>query len=59
MKIYVIVTAIVFALLAVAHIARIIMEGVQVLFEPIFLFTSAASVGLVLWAIILLERARK
>lgn len=59
MKIYVIVTAIVFALLAVAHIARIIMEGVQVLFEPIFLFTSVASVGLVLWAIILLERARK
>lgn len=59
MKIYVVVTGIVFALLAVAHIARIVMEGAQVLFEPIFLFTSVASVGLVLWAIILLERARK
>ncbi len=59
MKIYVVVTGIVFALLAVAHIARIVMEGGQVLFEPIFLFTSVASVGLVLWAIILVERSRK
>lgn len=59
MKIYVMVTGIVFALLAVAHIARIVMEGAQVLFEPIFLFTSVASVGLVLWAIILVERSRK
>lgn len=59
MKIYVVVTGIVFALLAVAHIARIVMEGAQVLFEPIFLFTSVASVGLVLWAIILVERSRK
>ncbi len=59
MKIYVVVTGIVFALLAVAHIARIIMEGAQVLFEPIFLFTSVVSIGIMLWAIILLERARK
>lgn len=59
MKIYVVVTGIAFALLAVAHIARIIMEGAQVLFEPIFVFTSAASVGITLWAIILIERDRK
>lgn len=59
MKAYVVVTGIVFALLAVAHIARIVMEGAQVLFEPIFLFTSIASIGLVLWAIILIDRARK
>jgi hypothetical protein len=35
------------------------MEGAQVLFEPIFLFTSVVSIGIMLWAIILIERARK
>ncbi len=59
MKAYIITTGIVFALLAVAHVARVMVEGTYPLTEPIFVLTTIASVGLVVWAIFLLIKIHR
>lgn len=56
MKTYVATTGIVFALLVFSHVARLFVEGAWVLSEPIFLLTSIASIGMTLWAIVLLRK---
>lgn len=50
MKAYVITTGLVFALITVAHIARIITEGGSPLRQPIFLISSILSAGVAVWA---------
>lgn len=59
MKSYVITTGTVFGLLALAHIARILVDSAQVLTEPIFLLTTVASVALCVWAIVLLKQSSR
>ena len=56
MKAYIITTGIVFALLAVSHVARVFVEGGYLVKEPVFVFTTIASVSIFVWAIILLKR---
>ena len=56
MKAYVITTGIVFALIVVAHVARVMAEGAQLLKEPSFIFTSLLSVALCVWAWRVLRR---
>ena len=58
MRCYVIATAIVFALIVVAHGARVVAEGPRILHEPMFMVTSALSLGLAIWGVILLTRPR-
>ena len=59
MRAYIITTGIVFALLAASHVLRVAVEGAQVLSEPIFVFTTIASVALALWALYLIVRSSK
>jgi hypothetical protein len=58
MRCYVIATAIVFALIFVAHVARVFAEGTGILREPMIIVTSALSLGLAVWAVVLLTRPR-
>jgi hypothetical protein len=50
MKTYVVTTGIVFALILLAHLARVVMEGIQVATQPAFVFTTALAAGLCIWA---------
>ena len=50
MKAYLIVTGVVFVLIAMAHIARVAVEGWHLLKEPIFVLTSLLTLGLAAWA---------
>jgi len=59
MKVYVIMTGIVFALLFASHILRAVVEGGHVLTEPIFIVTTLISFGLTVWAAILAVRRHK
>lgn len=58
MKSYVITTGSVFALVALAHVARAIEEGSGVLKNPWFVATTILSVGLCAWALRLLKPSR-
>jgi hypothetical protein len=55
---YVIATGIAFALIFIAHIARLFAEGLWLLREPMFIVTSVLSLGLAIWALVLLTRRR-
>ena len=55
MKTYIITTGIVFALIAIAHIARLAMET-SVLREPAFLVLTVLAVALSVWAFVVLRR---
>jgi hypothetical protein len=57
MKAYVITTGLVFAALAIAHIARLFAEGAGLLTEPFFVVLTAAALGLAIWAAWLLKKA--
>ena len=50
MKAYLRVTGTVFALITVAHLWRICLEGSRLAREPIFVSTTALSVALSFWA---------
>ena len=50
MKTYLITTGIVFALLALAHVARIVAEGPHLAKQPFFVAITIASAALGLWA---------
>lgn len=56
MRAYIITTGVIFALLTVAHVARVMIEGTHVLKEPIFVITTICSVGMVVWAMFLLKK---
>jgi hypothetical protein len=56
MKAYIVTTGAAFGLLALAHIARIFQEGAHLITEPIFLLTTVGSVGICVWAIIILRQ---
>jgi hypothetical protein len=56
MKAYVITTGIVFALLTLAHVWRVVLEGRSLLAEPWFVAITLAAAALCLWAFRLLWR---
>ncbi len=58
MRIYVAITGLVFALMFAVHVARIVSEGPALMGEPIIIVTSVLSLGLAIWAVILLFRRR-
>lgn len=56
MRAYIIVTIVVFALIVLAHVARLFAEGAGVLSQPVFVVTSIMSIALTAWGISLLVR---
>ena len=50
MKAYVMTTGAVFALITLAHIVRIVMEGPHLLREPLYIILTLATTGLCVWA---------
>jgi hypothetical protein len=50
MKAYVITTGTVFGLIVMAHIWRVIAEGPELVKDPAYILTTAAAVGLCVWA---------
>jgi FtsH-binding integral membrane protein len=50
MKLYILIMGLVFALLFLAHVARVVLEGWQVA-SPVFVITTLASLAMCLWAI--------
>ena len=59
MKLYLIFTGISFALIALAHFARLYVEGASVLRYPIFVFTTILSIAISIWAAFLLKRSMR
>ena len=55
MKSYVMTTGLVFALLALAHVWRVIAEGPGVA-NPFFIATTVAAAALSVWAFVVLRR---
>jgi hypothetical protein len=53
---YLIVTRIVFGLILAAHVARVVVEGLNPLQDPWFFLTSLAALALLVWASWLLWR---
>jgi len=56
MRAYIASTGAVFGLLALAHVARIIAEGLQLAKNPLFAFTTLLAAGLCVWACRLLTQ---
>ena len=56
MKKFLLIAGTAFALLALAHLARIVLEGAHLLREPVFVLTTVISIGLCTWALRLLRR---
>jgi hypothetical protein len=56
MRAYIGITGLVFALMFAAHIARILAEGSGLLREPVIILTSVVSLGLSIWAVVLLTK---
>lgn len=56
MRRYVMITGVVFALLALVHIARVALEGWRVATEPLFVVITVLAAALSLWAWRLLRR---
>ena len=56
MKAYLITTSTVFALITVAHVARVFAESTTVLLDPWFVGITLLAVGLFVWAMRLLTR---
>lgn len=54
MRAYVAITGIIFALIVVAHIARIMAEGTGLLSDPTIILTSALALCLAVWSAFLL-----
>ena len=55
MRVYVIVTGIIFALITIAHVGRMAVEP-HVLTEPVYLFLTLLSAALAIWAAVVLRR---
>ena len=54
MRCYVIATGIIFAIIFALHITRIFAEGTWLLREPMFILTSVLSLGMAIWAVVLI-----
>jgi hypothetical protein len=52
---YIGITGLIFALMFAAHVARAWVEGTGVLREPIIIVTTILSLGLAVWAVVLLS----
>jgi hypothetical protein len=57
MKLYIITTGVVFALIALAHLMRFFAEGRHLFTEPLFLILTVLAAGLSIWAWWLLRRS--
>ena len=55
MRAYVITTAVIFALITIAHVMRMVVES-RVLTEPVYLLLTLLSATLTIWAVVLLRR---
>jgi hypothetical protein len=53
---YIATTGAAAALLALAHLARTFVEGSHLLRQPAFLLATVASVGIGVWAVVLLRK---
>lgn len=58
MRLYVIVTGLLFALLAIAHAARMITEDAGLAADPVYLLITACAAGLSVWSWLVLRRSR-
>ena len=58
MRLYVMVTGIIFAFVVIAHVARMIIEDASLATEPIYLLVTACAAGLSVWSWIVLRRSR-
>ena len=56
MRTYVGVTGLIFALMFAVHLARFYVEGSGLLREPLVIATTVLSLGLCIWALVLLTR---
>ena len=59
MRCYIGITGLVFALMFAVHVARIFAEGPGIMREPIIVVTSVLSLGLAIWASVLLFNRRR
>jgi hypothetical protein len=50
MRAYVMTTGAVFALITLAHVLRIVAEGLHLLTEPLWVLLTAATAALSIWA---------
>jgi hypothetical protein len=58
MKVYVITTGVIFALITISHIVRMVVEP-GVLTEPGYLFLTLLSAALAIWAVVVLRRSSR
>ena len=59
MKAYLVTTGTVFGLITVAHVFRIMVEGLHLAREPLYIVLTLAAAGLSLWAWRLLWRSTR
>ena len=59
MKAYLITTGTVFALITLAHLARILAEGARLATDPLFMLLTMATAALSVWAWRLLSRSSR
>jgi hypothetical protein len=57
MKAYVITSGLIFALIAIAHLARVATESTRILHEPIFVVLTILAAALSIWAFVVLRRS--
>jgi hypothetical protein len=50
MRVYVLTTGLVFALITFAHLLRVLAEGPHLLAEPLWVLLTAATAALSIWA---------
>lgn len=56
LKVYVVTTGIIFALITLAHIARAFAEGPHVVTDPFFVGVTVLAIALAIWALALVRR---
>jgi hypothetical protein len=58
MRLYLVVSGGIFMLILAAHAVRVAIEGRQLALEPSFAVSSAAALGMCIWAGVLFRRAK-
>lgn len=59
MKAYLVTTGTVFGLITIAHVLRMMVEGLHLAREPLYIFLTLAAAGLSIWAWRLLWRSTR
>lgn len=59
MRAYLVVSGVAYVLLLVAHLARMVAEGIEALAQPIFLSTTLGAAMMTLWSWRLFAQARR